>query len=226
MSSPPREPPIERPPREPSVEVPPPHPSVVDDIVLGADLDLSRSRPPDPGRHDVDGHDPREVDTPETRARFLDLLHRFGTAMLVTFDADSGLPRSRPLAVAEVGHGGDLWFATTVDSAKVDDIRAGSTVAITMQSASAWLSLTGEAEIVRDPGRVRAMWSEAWRAWFPNGPDDPSIALLHVHPTQGEYWDERGVKGVRFLLRSARALLRRRRADRGVPREHGIVSHL
>jgi hypothetical protein len=27
------------------------------------------------------------------------------------------------------------------------------------------------------------------KAWFPQGVDDPQIALIRVHPVKGEYWD-------------------------------------
>jgi hypothetical protein len=27
------------------------------------------------------------------------------------------------------------------------------------------------------------------RPWFPDGKDDPQIALIRVHPEKGEYWD-------------------------------------
>jgi len=42
---------------------------------------------------------------------------------------------------------------------------------------------------VRDRSRIDATWAEPMRAWFPNGKDDPQIALIRVHPTKGEYWD-------------------------------------
>ena len=33
------------------------------------------------------------------------------------------------------------------------------------------------------------VWHPALRTWFPEGKDDPSIALIRVHPAKGEYWD-------------------------------------
>jgi hypothetical protein len=43
------------------------------------------------------------------------------------------------------------------------------------------------------------------RAWFPKGKDDPNIALLAVHPEEGEYWDNEGFKKVMYLLETAKA---------------------
>jgi hypothetical protein len=31
--------------------------------------------------------------------------------------------------------------------------------------------------------------AEPLRAWFPEGKDDPQVALLNVHPEKGEYLD-------------------------------------
>ena len=27
------------------------------------------------------------------------------------------------------------------------------------------------------------------KTWFPNGKDDPEVALIRIHPEKGEYWD-------------------------------------
>jgi len=43
--------------------------------------------------------------------------------------------------------------------------------------------------IVRDRARIEEKWSEPLKAWFPDGKDDPQIALIRVHPERGEYWD-------------------------------------
>ncbi len=52
-----------------------------------------------------------------------------------------------------------------------------------------YASIFGRAEIVRDKAKIEEKWSEGMRAWFPDGTDDPQIALLRVHPVKGEYWD-------------------------------------
>ena len=51
------------------------------------------------------------------------------------------------------------------------------------------MSVSGRAEIVRDKAKIQEKWSEPLRAWFPEGKDDPQIALIRVHPVRGEYWD-------------------------------------
>ena len=37
--------------------------------------------------------------------------------------------------------------------------------------------------------KVKELWSESLRTWFPKGADDPDIALLRVTVDAAEYWD-------------------------------------
>ncbi|MDJ1114623.1 pyridoxamine 5'-phosphate oxidase family protein [Microbacterium dauci] len=54
------------------------------------------------------------------------------------------------------------------------------------------MSVAGRAEIVDDPARLGEYWSPAVDAWFPDGPDDPAVALLRVDAESGEYWHSAG----------------------------------
>jgi len=55
------------------------------------------------------------------RTKFVEVLRRFDTAMLVTYAKDGGL-RSRPMALAEIEDDGTTWFVTGADTAKTDEI--------------------------------------------------------------------------------------------------------
>jgi general stress protein 26 len=52
--------------------------------------------------------------------------------------------------------------------------------------------------------RRHALWNTATQAWFPNGPDDPDVALVRVRITHAEYWDVHDSKLVQ-LYKMARA---------------------
>ena len=43
--------------------------------------------------------------------------------------------------------------------------------------------------------------------WFPEGKDDPDLCLIEFHPSEGEYWDERGALGAKFIVDAAKAYL-------------------
>ena len=42
---------------------------------------------------------------------------------------------------------------------------------------------------MRDRAAIHEHWQETMRTWFPNGKDDPDLALIKVTPEYGEYWD-------------------------------------
>lgn len=148
-------------------------------------------------------HDAREAD--ERRETLLALVREFHTAMLVTHAADGGL-RSRPLELAEVREDGTLVFATGLDTPKVAELERDPRVAVTLQDGKRFVSLTAIAAVVRDPAAVERLWSEPWRVWFPEGKDDPSLVLLEVRPSEGEYWDRSGWKGLKYAFQAARAV--------------------
>lgn len=125
-----------------------------------------------------------------------DLLQGFDTAMLVTH-LPTGHLHSRPMAIAEVGEGGDVWFATRIDSPKVDEIQSNDDVNVTCMKGDRFLSLSGTAELVRDRALLDRLWKEAWQAWFPEGKDSQALALIHVTPHEAEYWEHAGGEKVR-----------------------------
>jgi hypothetical protein len=53
--------------------------------------------------------------------------------------------------------------------------------------------------------KIEDLWSERMRVYFPIGKDDPDLALIHVHAEAGEYWDNQGAQGLRYLFEAAKA---------------------
>jgi general stress protein 26 len=152
------------------------------------------------------------VNNDEIREKLLQLIREFDTAMLVTV-SQAGELRSRPMAIAELDVQGNLWFVTSAETAKVCEIDQHPTVNLTLQGTSKFVSLTGTASLTQDPERVRSLWREAWRVWFPEGPTQSDLLLLQVKPTLGEYWDNRGGRGLRFLWEAAKAYTSGERLD-------------
>ena len=154
---------------------------------------------------------------------FLEVLQHFDTGMLCTRNHDGTL-RARPMAIAEIGDNGDVWFVTGIDTGKVEEILKHSSVLVTCQSKTRFLSLSGEAELARDPALIEKLWREPWRAWFPQGKDDPRLVVLHVRATNAEYWDESGTRGMRYAYHAAKAIFRGKRPRVGDGEVHGRVS--
>lgn len=159
-------------------------------------------------------------DQDDPRARLFEVLRELDTAMLVT--QRDGRPHARPMAVAAVEND-ELVFVTSEGSPKTDEIRSDDLVQVVMQSKLRFAAVWGHARIVEDRARVARLWKADWKVWFPDGKDDPAIRLIVVEPMGGEYWDNAGTKGVRYLLESAKALAKGTR-PRPVGREqHGKV---
>ncbi|HVH43060.1 MAG TPA: pyridoxamine 5'-phosphate oxidase family protein [Labilithrix sp.] len=152
------------------------------------------------------------------KRKLVEALRSFETLMVAT-NAPNGTIHARPMAVAEVDDGGDVWFVTEKESHKVDEIVADSTALATGQDARAYVSLSGRLDIIHDPRRLAALWKSSWKTWFPDGEDHTSMTLMRLRPEIGEYWLAGGLKGVRYLFEATRALL-----DGTAPRE-GEVEH-
>lgn len=153
---------------------------------------------------------------------FREVLGHFDDAMLTTRAADGSL-HGRPMTIARAETNGDLWFVTRDDSGKVDEVLADPRVAAVMEGDGRFLSVSGRAEVVRDPRLVEDLWRDHWKAWFPKGQDDPALALLHLKAEEAEYWDNHGMKGLKYLLQSARARLEGEPMDAGDRTQHAKV---
>lgn len=137
---------------------------------------------------------------------FHEVLEHFENAMLVTRSTD-GFLRARPMAIAKSESDGDLWFITHFESGKVDEIMSDPRCSAVMQGMTRYLSLSGRAEIVKDRKKLEELWKPTYDAWFEKGKDDPDLALLHFKAEEGEYWDNSGTKGLRYMFEVAKALV-------------------
>lgn len=110
-------------------------------------------------------------------------------AMLTTEDGEH--LRARPMAASQDTFDGTLWFFTNASSHKVDEVQADHRVGVTYADPKLqnYVSLSGRATLVQDKAAIDAHWSDILTTWFPNGKDDPDVALLRVDVGQAEYWD-------------------------------------
>lgn len=148
------------------------------------------------------------------------LLEQFSTAMLVTH-AGGGKLRARPMAVAQVEKDCRVWFLTAEESAKAHEIGSDTRVQIICQNdRSAYLSLGGEARLVRDRTKIHELWKEPFRIWF-EGKDDPQIVLIEVRPEEGEFWDNEGINKVKFFFAAMKAYAAGEKPDFDEGEQHG-----
>lgn len=131
--------------------------------------------------------------------KLFELVDNFRIAMLTTLE--DGLLRSRPMALMDVEDDDTLWFFTSRDSEKVDEIAADHDVNLSFanERANTFISISGKAEVVRDVERQKELWNPYAKIWFEKGPADPDLVMLRVRPTQAEYWDSPQGKMVAML---------------------------
>lgn len=132
--------------------------------------------------------------------KLTELIKSIEYAMLTTVMPDGTL-RSRPMATQKADFDGRLWFFCDKDSAKVHEVERDRHVNVSYADPGdkRWVSVSGTAAIVRDKGKIKELWTPAMKAWFPEGPDDPNIALLQVEVQQAEYWDQPSSKMVQLI---------------------------
>lgn len=124
------------------------------------------------------------------RATLYQIIRDVETGMLTTVRPDGTL-HTRPMVTRLREPSGDLWFFTTDQAPKTDDVRHDAQVAVAYADSkrNTFASVSGVATIVRDVQIQHQLWTPPLLAWFPKGPDDPDIELLQVRVRSGEYWD-------------------------------------
>jgi len=136
----------------------------------------------------------------EAIARLNELIKNINMAMLTTIDHDGTL-RSRPMATQQAEPDGTLWFFTGIDTHKVGELKDHDQVNVSYSDAGAnsFVSVSGTATISRDKQKIEELWNPINKAWFPDGPEDPNIALIKVDVHAAEYWDAPNSKMVQVV---------------------------
>ena len=119
-----------------------------------------------------------------------ELIKEVKMAMFTTVDADGSL-RSRPMATQKTEFDGTLWFFARASSPKVDEIESHYEVNVSYADpgSNKYVSVSGTAQLVRDQAKIKELWNPILKAWFPDGLEDPDLALIHVDVEKAEYWD-------------------------------------
>lgn len=123
--------------------------------------------------------------------RIIELARGIPYGWLTTVTADGKLV-SRPMSPREVTNDGVIWYFAERDSRDAAEIAANSSVGVTLNSGSTFVSFAGTAELVDDPARKDELWDSAVEAWLPEGPQSPNAILIKVTAESGEYWETPG----------------------------------
>ncbi len=121
--------------------------------------------------------------------RVWEILEKTSVGMLTT-QFINGL-RARPLDARPDRDTGVILFVTDVRGLKDNEIAACPDVCFTVvdDADKAYLSITGRAEVVRDPVLAAKIWKRADDVWWPKGADDRNVRVLRIVPSRAELWD-------------------------------------
>ncbi len=122
-------------------------------------------------------------------------------AMFTTRHGNGHL-HSRPMTTqnSSLDDTGTLWFFMSRNSEPAKDLAAEPMVNVAYADTGddCYVSVSGTAAVVEDAARKHALWSKLSGAWFPEGPDDPDLALVAVRITHADYWDVKESKMVQL----------------------------
>ena len=146
------------------------------------------------------------------QARVWEMMKRIGFCMFSSMDGDE--IRSRPMAAHPEPDEGVIYFLTDADSAKDEEVEARPQVNLAFADAGShsYVSVSGRAVVSNDRAKIHELFSIPAKAWW-DSPEDPSIRVLKVTPSDAQYWDSPG--RVRAMIRMAAAALTSARPDLG-----------
>lgn len=82
------------------------------------------------------------------------------------------------------------YFATSVSSGKVREIRANPAVSVYYCDPKNYrgVTLAGKMEVLSDPDLKRALWQDEWLIYWPAAACDPDYAVLCLQPAEATGW--------------------------------------
>lgn len=127
----------------------------------------------------------------EAREKVWDMIKDIKVALMTTQGVNGKLHARPMVARKEEGENNDLWFFTRNDSRKIQEIMAHPRVMLNYADPDEqnYVAISGMADVIDDRAKIKELWSEPMRTWFPKGPDDDTLTLIRVQAEEAEYWD-------------------------------------
>lgn len=137
---------------------------------------------------------------------------------------ENGHLHSRPMTTqnSRIDEDDRLWFFMSKSSEPVRDLLRvpAVNVAYADTDRDSYVSVAGDAQVVEDPHKKQQLWSKMAEAWFPDGPDDPDLALVCVRIAHADFWDVKDSKVTQIAKMAKAAITGQPPQDMG---EHGRV---
>lgn len=162
-------------------------------------MDSINANQPENNRDDLQG--------PEAIKRIKEMAEGHTCFFCTTLGAKSS-SGARPMSVLQVDEQGSLWFLSSKDSVKNQELKSDSEVKLFFQGSehSDFLELHGQALLSTNRAKIEELWKPIIKTWFTEGIDDPRITVIQVIPSGGYYWDtqhNRAIAGMKMLFGAA-----------------------
>ncbi len=165
---------------------------------------------------------PNMINTEDNDARLQleRLMNQARAVMLITL-AEDGALRGRPMVPRPEAYGETLWFATRTTTDKAREVAVDPRALVSYQSGLTAAVVSGRATLVHDAASRRAVWTDKWQLWFPEGPESPEIDLIRFDATHIELWDANGTATLSLAWERVKSTL-----TGTAPNPRAAVSHL
>jgi general stress protein 26 len=134
---------------------------------------------------------------------------KFGMLTTLHDDGAAQRLRSRPITTQNKNlDEGMLWMFVARHGEITDALRQTATACMSYSSPDDdnYVCVSGSARVVDDNAKKRELWSAMAKAWFPDGVDDPNLALVGLSIEHAEYWDVKDGKLTQLAKMAGAAL--------------------
>ncbi len=116
---------------------------------------------------------------------------------MMSTHSGSGTISNRPMSNnGDVEYDGDSWFFSYEETNKIADIDRNPKVSLSFTEPPSllgkpgiFISIEGEARVIRDKAAFEQHWVADLERWFPQGTDTPGLVLIEIAGARVQYWD-------------------------------------
>lgn len=132
----------------------------------------------------------KNLDSAAALKKLKEITDSINICMFCTMEKGSDMA-SRPMGTAKTEEDGTIWFFSAEEHAVVQQSKGGTEVCLNYASTAknTYMCVMGESEVVHDKTKMKELWSDILKTWFPDGLETPGIALIKVTPTAAHYWE-------------------------------------
>ena len=156
----------------------------------------------------------KNLQSEEALKKFKKLVEDINVCMFITNSTEE-YDHTRPMATIDVEDDATLWFYTDIRSIKVEEITTDKRVHLVYAhpGKDSYLDVWGTSVIVNDRELIKSKWNPVVKAYFPNGADDPNLALMKVTPQSIYYRESETGKMVQFMKMASSVVAGKRLAE-------------